>query len=46
MDARNYEAKATLKDGRSVIIRGIRSDDKTMIEGAFQHLSLPTIFHY
>jgi hypothetical protein len=37
MDARHYEAKATLKDGRSVIIRGIRSDDKTMI---------PTIFHY
>jgi hypothetical protein len=30
MDARNYEAKTTLKDGRDAIIRGIRPDDKAM----------------
>ncbi len=44
MDARNYEAKATLKDGRDVIIRGIRPDDKAMIEVAFQHLSPQSIY--
>jgi len=44
MDARNYEAKATLKDGRGVIIRGIRPDDKAMIKAAFQHLSSQSIY--
>jgi len=44
MDARNYEAKATLKDGRDVIIRGIRPDDKAMIENAFQKLSSQSIY--
>jgi GNAT superfamily N-acetyltransferase len=44
MDARNYEAKATLKEGRDVIIRGIRPDDKAMIEVAFQHLSPQSIY--
>ncbi len=43
-DARNYEAKATLKDGRGVTIRSIRPDDKAMIEAAFQHLSPQSIF--
>ena len=44
MDARNYEAKATLKDGRGVIIRGIRPDDKAMIEALFQNLSPHSIY--
>jgi len=44
MDARNYEAKATLKDGRGVNVRGIRPDDKAMIEAAFQRLSPESIF--
>jgi RimJ/RimL family protein N-acetyltransferase len=44
MDARNYEAKATLKDGRDVIIRGIRPDDKAMVEAACQHLSSQSIY--
>ena len=44
MDARYYEAEATLKDGRHVIIRGIRTDDKAMIEDAFQHLSSQSIY--
>ena len=44
MDARDYEVQATLKDGRGVIIRGIRPDDKAMIEAAFQRLSPESIF--
>lgn len=44
VDARNYKARATLKDGRDVIIRGIRPDDKAMIEAAFQHLSPRSIY--
>ena len=44
MDARNYEAKATLKDGRGVSVRGIRPDDKAMIEATFQRLSPESIF--
>ena len=44
MDVRNFEAKATLKDGRGVIIRGIRPGDKAMIEAAFQNLSSQSVY--
>jgi GNAT superfamily N-acetyltransferase len=44
MDTRNYKAMATLKDGSGVTIRGIRPDDKTMIEAAFLRLSPESIF--
>ena len=44
MDVRNYEAKATLKDGRGVIIRGIRPGDKAMIEAGFHNLSPQSLY--
>jgi GNAT superfamily N-acetyltransferase len=44
VDVRNFEAKATLKDGRGVIIRGIRPGDKAMIEAAFQNLSSQSVY--
>ena len=39
MDAQNYMTKATLKDGRAVVIRSIRPDDKAMVLAVFQNLS-------
>jgi RimJ/RimL family protein N-acetyltransferase len=48
IDVREYEAHETLKDGRSVIVRAIRPDDKTAILqgiGLFSDASLYKRFH-
>lgn len=44
MDASRYEARGALKDGRTVTIRSIRADDKSMVGKAFQSLSARTIY--
>jgi RimJ/RimL family protein N-acetyltransferase len=48
IDVREYEARETLKDGRTVIVRAIRPDDKTTILqgiGLFSDDSLYKRFH-
>jgi RimJ/RimL family protein N-acetyltransferase len=48
IDVREYEAYETLKDGRTVLVRAIRPDDKTTIlqgVGLFSDASLYKRFH-
>ena len=48
IDVREYEAYETLKDGRTVLVRAIRPDDKTTILqgiGLFSEASLYKRFH-
>ena len=44
MDASRYEARGALKDGRTVTIRSIRPQDKSMVGTAFQSLSAQSIY--
>jgi RimJ/RimL family protein N-acetyltransferase len=44
MDASRYEAKGALKDGRTVVIRSIRPDDKSAVAAAFQRLSAHSVY--
>jgi len=39
IDARNYEAKETLRDGQTVTIRAIRADDKALLLEGFHEVS-------
>ena len=44
MDARNYYAQETLKDGTPVTIRAIRKDDKESIHNAFRALDRDGVY--
>lgn len=41
--AQNYRVEIVLKDGRLLLIRSIRPDDKTALAGAFGHMSKESI---
>ena len=43
-DIENYRAEERLKDGRPVIVRAIRADDKEKIIQAFQNLERESIY--
>ncbi len=38
IDARHYRAEEALRDGRAVVVRGIRADDKHAMLEAFHGL--------
>jgi RimJ/RimL family protein N-acetyltransferase len=44
IDARNYAATETLKDGAPVTVRAIRRDDRNKILGAFKDLDRESIY--
>lgn len=44
IDARNYIAPETLKDGTAVVIRAIRYDDRTSIRAAFSNLDRESVY--
>jgi RimJ/RimL family protein N-acetyltransferase len=44
INARNYIASETLKDGTAVVIRAIRHDDRTSILAAFSNLDRESVY--
>ncbi len=45
IEARNYSAHEVLRDGGSIYVRAIRSDDKQRLLDHFQHLSQDSVYH-
>src|SRR5512143_2704814 len=44
IDARHYEAKETLRDGRMITIRAIRPEDSRSFADAFARLERETVY--
>ena len=45
VDARNYSEQGRLLDGRPVLVRAIRPDDKQKLRQGFQRLSPQSVYH-
>ncbi len=45
IDARNYSQRDRLLDGRPVLVRAIRPEDKTILQQGFHRLSPQSVYH-